>query len=192
MRDGEFRESRIPSIKRRCPDLSDGGGGNDPNNHAQSPNALLGKMLRIDVNGPDKRPGGLRVPPDNPFVRGVPIAAPGSIVFFAEDGRGELQAIISSGRIVKPVADRLAPAAPENLMSETSGPDRHARVCGRCAVPHRGRADDLLQRGRVGVDCAQDGGDPLRARARVDPVAAVHAVRRDAPRVGGGPAFATL
>lgn len=55
--------------------LGDGGDAGDPNNNAQNPNTLLGKMLRIDVNVPDSDPEGYRVPNDNPFVDGVPIAA---------------------------------------------------------------------------------------------------------------------
>jgi glucose/arabinose dehydrogenase len=51
--------------------LGDGGDGNDPNNHAQDPMSLLGKMLRIDVSVPDTDPEGYDVPADNPFV-GVP------------------------------------------------------------------------------------------------------------------------
>ncbi len=62
--------------------LGDGGSGNDPNNNAQNPNALLGKMLRIDVSVPDSDPAGYRVPPDNPFVGGVPIVALGEIWAF--------------------------------------------------------------------------------------------------------------
>jgi len=62
--------------------MGDGGSGNDPNNYAQNPNSLLGKMLRIDVNVADADPNGYRVPPDNPFVRGVPIAALGEIWAF--------------------------------------------------------------------------------------------------------------
>jgi glucose/arabinose dehydrogenase len=62
--------------------LGDGGSGNDPNNNAQNPNSLLGKMLRIDVSVPDADPAGYRVPPDNPFVRGAPIAALGEIWAF--------------------------------------------------------------------------------------------------------------
>src|SRR5262245_19749097 len=59
--------------------LGDGGSGNDPNNNAQNPQSLLGKMLRIDVNVPDGDAAGYRVPPDNPFLRGAPIAALGEI-----------------------------------------------------------------------------------------------------------------
>src|SRR6185503_1303338 len=59
--------------------LGDGGSGNDPSNNAQNPNSLLGKMLRIDVNVPDGDAAGYRVPPDNPFLDGVPIAALGEI-----------------------------------------------------------------------------------------------------------------
>jgi glucose/arabinose dehydrogenase len=55
--------------------LGDGGSANDPGNRAQNPNELLGKMLRVDVNVPDADPIGYRVPPDNPFVDGVPVAA---------------------------------------------------------------------------------------------------------------------
>jgi glucose/arabinose dehydrogenase len=54
--------------------LGDGGSGGDPFNNAQNPRALLGKMLRIDVNVPDDDPRGYRIPQDNPFVDGHPIA----------------------------------------------------------------------------------------------------------------------
>jgi glucose/arabinose dehydrogenase len=52
--------------------LGDGGSGNDPENRAQNPSELLGKMLRIDVNVPDSNPNGYVVPPTNPFVSGGP------------------------------------------------------------------------------------------------------------------------
>ena len=55
--------------------LGDGGSADDPANRAQNPSELLGKMLRIDVNVPDSDPSGYRVPPDNPFVGGGPVAA---------------------------------------------------------------------------------------------------------------------
>lgn len=49
----------------------DGGGGNDPNNYAQTPDSFLGKMLRIDVTS-DDFPGdanqNYHVPADNPWV----------------------------------------------------------------------------------------------------------------------------
>src|SRR5256885_2065697 len=48
--------------------LGDGGSGNDPNNNAQNPNTLLGKMLRVDINVPDGDPAGYRVPAGNPVV----------------------------------------------------------------------------------------------------------------------------
>lgn len=44
--------------------LGDGGSQNDPQNNAQNPNALLGKILRIDVDGGDP----YAIPGDNPFV----------------------------------------------------------------------------------------------------------------------------
>jgi glucose/arabinose dehydrogenase len=62
--------------------LGDGGSGNDPDNRAQNPNDLLGKMLRIDVNVADSDPVGYRVPPDNPFLDGNPISARGEIWSF--------------------------------------------------------------------------------------------------------------
>ena len=39
--------------------MGDGGSGGDPMNHAQNPQSLLGKMLRIDVGVPDGRPARL-------------------------------------------------------------------------------------------------------------------------------------
>lgn len=44
--------------------LGDGGNGGDPQNRAQNPQVLLGKMLRIDVDGGTP----YSIPPDNPFV----------------------------------------------------------------------------------------------------------------------------
>ena len=44
--------------------LGDGGSGNDPENRAQHPDSILGKMLRIDVNGALP----YAIPPTNPFA----------------------------------------------------------------------------------------------------------------------------
>ncbi len=44
--------------------MGDGGDAGDPNNRAQDPNSLLGKMLRINVPGN----GTYTIPADNPFV----------------------------------------------------------------------------------------------------------------------------
>lgn len=52
--------------------LGDGGSGNDPENRAQNPSELLGKMLRIDVNVADGDANGYVVPSSNPFVSGGP------------------------------------------------------------------------------------------------------------------------
>jgi glucose/arabinose dehydrogenase len=45
----------------------DGGGGGDPLNNAQNGNSLLGKMLRLNVDGIDTEPF-YTIPEDNPFV----------------------------------------------------------------------------------------------------------------------------
>jgi uncharacterized protein (TIGR03437 family) len=45
--------------------MGDGGSGGDPQNNGQRMDALLGKMLRLDV---ESEPGRMRIPPDNPFV----------------------------------------------------------------------------------------------------------------------------
>lgn len=44
--------------------MGDGGSANDPQNHGQNMNSLLGKMLRIDVN----QGATYGIPPDNPYV----------------------------------------------------------------------------------------------------------------------------
>ena len=49
----------------------DGGSGNDPGDRAQDLGTKLGKMLRIDVEGPG--PGnGYAIPGDNPFIGSIP------------------------------------------------------------------------------------------------------------------------
>lgn len=46
--------------------LGDGGSAGDPQGHAQDPDSLLGKLLRLDVDGGDP----YTIPPDNPFAAG--------------------------------------------------------------------------------------------------------------------------
>ncbi len=56
----------------------DGGGANDPNNNAQNINVLLGKILRLDVNGdgfPANSSRNYAIPDDNPFAGATPGAA---------------------------------------------------------------------------------------------------------------------
>ena len=55
--------------------MGDGGGGDDPDNRAQDPTSLLGKMLRIDEKVFDDDPSGSRIPPTNPYLGGQPVAA---------------------------------------------------------------------------------------------------------------------
>ena len=55
--------------------MGDGGAGGDPQNQAQQPRTLLGKILRVDVDVPDSDPRGYRVPADNPFVGAATPAA---------------------------------------------------------------------------------------------------------------------
>ncbi len=53
----------------------DGGGANDPDGNAQNINSLLGKILRLDVNGDDFPADSSRnyaIPDDNPFAGATP------------------------------------------------------------------------------------------------------------------------
>jgi Ca2+-binding RTX toxin-like protein len=55
--------------------IGDGGGGNDTDGSAQNINSLLGKVLRIDVNGDEFPADPLRnyaIPADNPFAGNIP------------------------------------------------------------------------------------------------------------------------
>lgn len=55
--------------------IGDGGAGDDPSNNAQTPDQLLGKMLRIDVSGTPAN--GYTTPPSNPFPsQTMPLALP--------------------------------------------------------------------------------------------------------------------
>lgn len=66
--------------------FGDGGGGYDPNNNAQNPNLLLGKMIRIDPRTDDFPADATRnyaIPPSNPFANGGgPVIAMGEIWAF--------------------------------------------------------------------------------------------------------------
>lgn len=48
--------------------FGDGGSANDPQNHGQNVNSLLGKMLRIDVDGTPAPGKNYAIPTDNPFA----------------------------------------------------------------------------------------------------------------------------
>jgi glucose/arabinose dehydrogenase len=55
--------------------MGDGGAGADPENQAQKPKTLLGKIVRIDVDVADTDQRGYRIPPDNPFAGNDPLGA---------------------------------------------------------------------------------------------------------------------
>jgi glucose/arabinose dehydrogenase len=50
--------------------MGDGGSGGDPFSNGQNTRALLGKILRIDVDGPHAAGKGYAIPPANPFAPG--------------------------------------------------------------------------------------------------------------------------
>jgi glucose/arabinose dehydrogenase len=50
--------------------LGDGGGGGDPYGNGQDTNVLLGKLLRVDVDGQPADGRGYAIPSDNPFAPG--------------------------------------------------------------------------------------------------------------------------
>jgi glucose/arabinose dehydrogenase len=54
--------------------IGDGGDSGDPSGNAQNRLSLLGKMLRIDVEGTPSPGLAYRIPPDNPFVSNVSTA----------------------------------------------------------------------------------------------------------------------
>ena len=74
--------------------MGDGGWRDDPHNHGQRTDTLLGSMLRIDVDGADGTRG-YSIPPDNPWADGVDAAPEAWAVgirnpwkfSFAPDGR---------------------------------------------------------------------------------------------------------
>ncbi len=49
--------------------MGDGGGAGDPQNNAQNPASLLGKMLRIDVESGGTPTAFYSIPPTNPFIQ---------------------------------------------------------------------------------------------------------------------------
>jgi glucose/arabinose dehydrogenase len=55
--------------------MGDGGSGGDPQNQAQAPQTLLGKILRVDVSVPLNDTRGYRIPADNPYVGNDPLGA---------------------------------------------------------------------------------------------------------------------
>jgi glucose/arabinose dehydrogenase len=76
--------------------VGDGGGSGDPDNNGQDKNVLLGKILRIDVDGTGAGPNGTyAIPADNPFVGAAGLDAiwayglrnPWQISFDRETGR---------------------------------------------------------------------------------------------------------
>ena len=86
--------------------FGDGGGGGDPDGNGQNFNALLGSMLRLDVDGASP----YRIPPDNPYVgqagrRGeiwakglrnpwrFAIDAPTGILYIADVGQNALEEV---------------------------------------------------------------------------------------------------
>ena len=137
--------------------LGDGGSGNDPQNNAQNPNQLLGKMLRIDVNVADGDATGYRVPPDNPFLDGVPIAALGEIWDFG---------LRNPWRYT---FDDPAPAAPARCSSATSARARARRSTtsrrGAAARNYGWRIREGLHRhaGRAGHDAGVSCRSPIRS-----------------------------
>ena len=49
--------------------MGDGGGGDDPNDSGQNMATLLGKIIRLDVNGAPPEGKTYAIPPGNPFAR---------------------------------------------------------------------------------------------------------------------------
>ena len=82
--------------------MGDGGSGGDPMNHAQNPQSLLGKMLRIDVGVPDDDSRGYRVPEDNPFIDGDPVSrAAGNLGFWTAQSLALQFRRLDAGRHVR-------------------------------------------------------------------------------------------
>ncbi len=145
--------------------MGDGGSGGDPQNQAQRRGTLLGKMLRIDVGVPDSDTRGYRIPADNPFVGGSPLAAATLdeiwVVRPAQPVALHLRSDLARRHRRDPVRRR----GPERVRRDRlrAGPPRRPQL--RLA-PSRGRAR-LQPRDDAGVHAA--GRADLRVRQQLRP-----------------------
>jgi glucose/arabinose dehydrogenase len=75
--------------------FGDGGSGGDPGNRAENPNNLLGKLLRIDVDGTSAR-GPYGIPPTNPFPGGLApgrFDVDGGLLYIGDVGQGDREEV---------------------------------------------------------------------------------------------------
>ena len=124
--------------------LGDGGSGGDPENRAQNPDTLLGKMLRLDVRVASPRPEivalGLRNPWRYSFDRRT------GVLWIGDVGQNSIEEI---DRLERPGTEprelRLGRLRGRVLVREQGPRARPARAAGRRVRPRR----RLLRHGRV-------------------------------------------